>query len=224
MRKLIIGVALAGALTACGGGGGGSDGGPPPAPAPATFNADSALSSALTNGALISGLTGTDTVSNVKLTASLGYAPGTDTNFDGALQKRSIQTATVSAPGVTPQSAVTNIFYTTGPARFIGATSPTTFTTYTAVDQLPTAGSVGQSGTFATGLIFSDAAKAIQLGTVTVAWSIEPDTASTAFACLTSTIAGTQVAEKDCLRIDPAGTILGGRVTLTGPAVNITFQ
>ena len=223
MKRLVLVMAVAGALTACGGGGDG--GAAAPATPAVTFNADAALGTALAQGVSISGLSGRDPNLGALFTASLAFAPASDAFFDGALQKRSTQTSSVGATGVPTQTEVTQVFYATAPARFIGSTSSAGFTVFTSRGALPAAGAVGQSGAFADGVIFASSAKTTRLGTVTVTWSIEADTATTAFACLNSVTTGSaQATEKDCFKIDATGKILGAKIALTASGINLTLQ
>lgn len=225
MKRLVMAAAVAGALAACGGGGGDSGGAGTPATPALAFNADAALTTALTKGVSISGLSGRDPSLGILFTASIAFAPAADALFDGVLHKRSTQTSSVSATGIPAQTAITQIFYATAPARFIGSTSNAGFVVFTSRGALPTAGAIGQSGAFADGVIFTSSAKSTRTGTVAVTWSIEADTATTAFACLTSVTSGsTPATEKDCFKIDSAGTILGGKIALTASGVNLTLQ
>jgi hypothetical protein len=210
-------------LAACGGGG---DGGGTVTPPAVTFNADAAFASALTSGFSVSGLTGMNAGSTVPFTASLVFAPAPDAVFEGALRKSATQTATLAAPGIATQTSTAQLFFSTGPARLVGSTSSDGYIVYTSRGALPTAGTVGQSGAFADGVIFTSAAKTATSGTENIQWSIEADTATTAFACLNQvvTISAEQVTERDCFKIDSAGTILGAKIILTGPGINVVLQ
>lgn len=218
MKKLAIVMAMASVVTACGGGG---DGGPPTSTT--AFNADAAFAFSLTNGVSFSGLTGSD--AGRAFTASIAFTPAADATFAGAVRKRSTQTVSLSTPGIATQTTTMQMFYTTGPSRLVGTTQTGGYIEYVSQGNLPTAGSVGQSGPFANGTSYTSSAKTTQVGTVAITWSIEPDTATTAFACLTSVTTGSvQATEKDCFKINAGGTILGARITLTASGINLTLQ
>lgn len=218
MKKLAIVMILAGALVACGGGGSNDSG-----TSALVFNADAAFALSLTNGVSLTGLVGND--AGRAFTASFAFAPAADTVFAGVLRKRSAQTVSLSTPGITTQTTVAQFFYTTGPAKLIGSTQTGSYIEYVSRGNLPVAGNVGQSGAFADAAIFTSSTKLTQVGTVAISWSIEADTATTAFACLTSVTSGSaQTTEKDCFKINSAGAILGGRISLTAPGINLTLQ
>ena len=218
--RITIVAGLIAALQACGGG---SDG-PPPV---ATFDADAAFTNAL-GGAALTGLKAVDPAGN-RYEASLAYTSLPDGSFLGTPIRRSLQTATIGLANTPPAVATVTIFYDTRPARLIGTVSGTGKTTiFSHVSRLPGAGTVGQSGVFAEGVVYASLALGPPIGTETLSWSIEPDTGATAtaLACLTSVsrAPGSVSTEKDCFRIDGAGNISGGTIFVDKPGIVLNFS
>lgn len=219
IRVLLTSVAVA-ALVACGGGGS-SEVAPP-----LTFNMDAALATALTNGLLISGLRASDSAGNA-YSLSFSYAPVADGPFLGQTYKRVTQTVSMTRNGTNAPSTSATIFYTLNPARLVGiVNSQGNATVITPKTSLPTAATVGAQGTYSTANVFASTALGPLLGTSTVLWSLEPDAGPTALACLTTTssLSSGTVSEKDCFRINPAGAVSGGKVTVTIGNQALTFQ
>ena len=150
-------------------------------------------------------------------------------SFLGTPIRRSLQTATIGLANTPPAVATVTIFYDTRPARLIGTVSGTGKTTiFSHVSRLPGAGTVGQSGVFAEGVVYASLALGPPIGTETLSWSIEPDTGATAtaLACLTSVsrAPGSVSTEKDCFRIDGAGNISGGTIFVDKPGIVLNFS
>ena len=219
LRTAIVGGVIL-ALQACGGGADGQ-------PAGAAFDADAAFTNALA-GAALTGLRAVDPAGG-RYEAALAYTPMTDGSFMGSPTRRSLQTTTIGRLGQTPAVATATVFYDTGPARLLGTVSDTGKTTsFSQVSQLPTAATVGRSGVFAEGVVYASPALGIPIGTETLSWSIEPDAGATAtaMACLTSVARspGSVSMEKDCFRIDGAGNISGGTISVDKPGIVLNFS
>lgn len=205
-------------LLACGGGGESQ-------PATPAFDADAAFSKALA-GVALSGLRAADPA-GFQYTASLTYAPLSDGSFLGSSTRRSLQTTTIGLVGTVPFISKVTVFYDIGPARLLGTITDTGKTTvFSQASQLPTAAMVGQSGVFAEGAVYASPALQERTGTETLSWSIEPDRGTTALACLTSVSrsAGSVSLEKDCFRIDGAGNISGGKISIDKPGIALDFS
>lgn len=208
------------ALFACGGGDDGQA-----STGAAAFDTDAAFINVL-GGASLTGLKAV-TPAGVQYTAALAYTTLPEGSFFGSPTRRSLQTTTIGRVGEDPAVAGITIFYNTGPARLLGTVTDTGKTTvFSQATQLPTAGVVGRSGLFAEGTVYASPALLAPIGTETLSWSIEPDTGTTALACLTSVSrsAGSVSTEKDCFRIDGAGNISGGTISVDKPGIALNFS
>ncbi|MFC5496895.1 hypothetical protein ACFPOE_05050 [Caenimonas terrae] len=218
----IRGAVIAGAsaaLLACGGGGDGQQ------PAQGLrFNTDAAFVNAL-GGASLTDLAAVDPAGG-RYTASLTYSALPDGSFAGAPARRSLQTTTVGRAGEPPAVTTLTVFYETEPARILATvTDAGTTTVFAQATRLPAAGTVGQSGPLAQGTVYAGTALTAPTGTETLSWSIEADGATTALACLTSVSgpANWVSTERDCFRIDGAGNISGGTISIERPGVALHF-
>jgi hypothetical protein len=230
MKWIYLSACTLAVLSACGGGGG------DPVPAAAsTFNADAAFTTLLTTATSFSGLTAKDSAGNT-YTLNFSFTPAADFVFNNAALKQSVQNSSLSKNGaaVPGERFSTQYLYSLNATKLLtiiragrnAGFSPIIYspTVYTSISSLPTAGIAGSSGTLATGISYS--AQLDQTGTTGSAiagnaplvWSIEADTATTAFACLSTPI------EKDCLKINSAGVISGARATIQVGTEALTFQ
>lgn len=218
--RLAIVTASICALLACGGGGDSTS------PAQVTlFNVDAAFTNAL-GGAALTGLTATD-ASGGRYTASLAYTALPDGSFSGSPARRSLQTATIGRVGGPSTVSAITVYFATGPARLFATSADDGRTTvFSQIQQLPTSAGVGRSGTFALGTLYDSPALVVPVGTETLLWSVEPDSAVTALACLTSVLRTSEAisTEKDCFRIDGAGNISGGTISVDRPGIALSFS
>ena len=213
--------AVTAGLLACGGGGD-SVNSSPQAP---IFNADAAFANALSGGASLSGLKATDPA-GTRFVASLAYSSLSAGSFSGIPARQSLQTATIGRVGEVPMIDAITVYYDTAPSRLLATVTATGKTTvFVQGNGLPTAGRVGQSGQFAVGTAYASPALGAPVGTEILSWSIEPDGATTALACLASEsrTSGSVSIEKDCFRIDGAGNISGGTVSINKSGLVLHF-
>lgn len=220
MRKIVWIAALASLLAACGGGGG--DG--PAPPAGVTFNMDAAYTRMLSQGQTFGGLRAES--QGVVFDLTVRFVPMPDGTFDGVVYKRSDIKVLMSASVLpTPLDASVTMYYSVSPLRLAGETEPDGFVTkFVPTGNLPASGSPGQSGPYARVLLYEPGATA-PLAEGDVTWSIEPDTATTAWACFTTGIAGsTTYDEKECYRIDQAGNVLATTLSLDVDGRVVTFR
>lgn len=231
MKKLAA-AALAALLAACGGGG--SDSPAPGAAAVAaaaaspTFNLDAAITNVLTKGLTLGGLQGQLGGASYGFTSSVIPADDSSIFANGTRFHRAVEIGTVTQGATTVSVTSQMLYFSSAPLQLQYATaggSSSAFTQYTPVSLLPTAASVGQSGTWNKAAVFPDQFTSTQVGSQTAVWSLEADSQATAWACLTFTITGAvSGTEKDCYRIDAAGSILAGRFTATVNGQTVTFQ
>jgi hypothetical protein len=230
MKLLCLSAFALAVLSACGGGG--SDA---LITTSATFNADAAFATLLSAPNSFSNLTARDSAGN-SYALSFSFTPAPDFIFNGAALKQSVQNSSLSKNGaaVPGERFSTQYLYSLNATKLLtiiragrnAGFSPIIYspTVYTSISSLPTAGIAGSSGTLATGISYS--AQLDQTGTTGSAiagnaplvWSIEADTATTAFACLSTPV------EKDCLKINSAGVISGARATIQVGTEALTFQ
>jgi hypothetical protein len=226
LRKACAGVVAAAVpllLVACGGGG---DGGGAEAPA-TVYNLDAAVTQAFAAPLQIDGLTARDAQGNV-YTLSLHQTPGADALFEGALRKTALQTITVTA-GSTSSTENATFYYVTGPFAEVGAIdSAGGYSVSVHTGDLPTAARVGDSGPLSNDTAYTDSSKATVAATAVTSWSLEADTDSTAFACTKAVMQMTDppatASQTTCLRIDTAGKVNGGRVTVTIDGFTMVFS
>jgi hypothetical protein len=92
----------------------------------------------------------------------------------------------------------------------------------------PTAAKLGDGGTLGTLTLYTSASKASVKATTQSTWTLEADTASSAFGCANSVIrdaAGTQTGTAaGCYKIDTSGNALGMRYTLSVAGKTLVFK
>jgi hypothetical protein len=217
-------------LTICASGcGGGSDG---PAPV-STFDAAQALTTYLTTSIAFPGLTAKDAQGNTYV-LDVTMTPSADSTLNGLTYKQTDQNTriTVNGQSASVDQSLTQFLYQLSPTQVAAvvsvtpssASSPITYGISIAKGTVavPTAGAVGTFGTFVAETYppqLDRSTVGIQpLGTGYSLWSIQPDTATTAFACFKLVVG------EDCLRINSLGEILGARFTRVAGGQNLIFQ
>ena len=223
-------------LTACGGGGGGSTQAAPATPvAVSTFNVEAAFATLFSTPVSFPSLSATDSAGNAYI-MSLSYTPSADYVFNGKTYKQSVQNTVIKKNGavVSGENLGTQYLFSANPTT-IGAIlvasrgtgfDPITYTplVLSVSAPLPTASTVGATGTYASVVSYArqldrtSTSKSSPTGNSSVSWSVESDTQSTAFACMTTAL------EKDCLKINSAGNIQGGKITVSIGGQTLTFQ
>lgn len=217
-RGRVTAAAMPFLLAACG------DGGDAP---PQVYNLDAAITQAFAAALQINNLTGQDPLGNT-YTLSLQLTPGADAVFEGALRKTVQQTVTVSDGSTTEQETVT-MYYVTGPFGQVGAIdSLGSYSVAVRTGDLPTAATVGDSGPLSNDTAYSDSSKGNVLGTAVTTWSLEPASEHSAFACTQSVLqtvgSSLTLAQTTCFQIDSAGTVIGGRVTISFDGLTMVFS
>jgi hypothetical protein len=226
---LALGSALL--LSACGGGGGSAgsgSGGVGTPPTATTFNFDNAAERVLTLGTSL----GATATANNGSTISLQYSvtPQADANFENVLRKRSVERVRlVQSNGTVLADESATQFFSTGPLRFFGGTDSEGYTVTTSTGNLPTAGTVGQSGALFTSITYADAAKASVVSRAEARWSLEAGPgSSTAYACLNFSYFTAANAPDgnaaQCYLTDTTGNVTGLRVTLTVGGQTVVFR
>jgi hypothetical protein len=208
-KKVAIAAAVVALLSACGGGGGG-DGSPPPPQT--TFNLDAAFANTLTQGISFPNLRAS--WNGVAFQLSISSTPTSDGTFLSQTYRRAIESSTVSINGQPGPTATSTLYFTLSPVTLVGGMDSAGLTIFTPQASLPTAASVGSSGPYTRADTYVSDSNRTLLGQTVMSWTLEPDTATTAWGCIVySTMDGFQF-EKDCYRIDAAGTIFNAKATM----------
>lgn len=221
----ILAVAAPLLFAACGGGGGG-DSNPVN---PNSYDLNAAITRAYATGASFTGLTATASNGAV-ITLGLSLAAGADAMFEGTLRKVSLQTITLSAPGVATETTSASEYYGTNPFRVYGSIDDAgTYGVATSTGNLPTAARVGDAGPLGTQVYYADATQATVMMNATSTWEVQGDgTTSTAWAC-SKTVArevgsAIDLLQTLCFRLNAAGDVLGAKFTMTLPTETLEFK
>lgn len=218
---LAVAVAVAAMMSACGGGGGGGGDGSPPQQA--TFNVDAAFANTLTKGISFPNLRAT--WNGISFQLSISSTPMSDGVFLSQTYHRALESSMVTINGQAGPVANATVYYTLSPVTLVGGTDATGLTIFTTQGSLPTAALVGSSGPYTRADTYVSDTNRTLLGQTVMSWSLEPDTATTAWACLVYSDINSVLFEKDCYRIDAAGTIFNARATLDlGDGTKLIFE
>lgn len=211
-------------LAACGGGGGDST---PAASIPTTFPLDAAYTKAVTNGVSLSG-TAVDGADTWTMTVSL--TPASDEAFEGVVRKKALQSLTIKKNGTVLAASNIQSYFSTNPFATQGARySDGTYAVQTSTTgSFPVAAKVGDSGGLGILTVYTDTSKTSIQSTAESTWTLEADTATTAFGCANSILknaAGAQTGTAaGCYKIDTAGNALGMRYTLSVAGKTLVFK
>ena len=207
-------------LVACGGGGGGTTAVIP------TYSADAATTKLLAAGGTFTAtaVSGSDTY-----TLSLSTTPDADATFGGTTRKKSTQSLTIKKNGVLAGVSTYDSYYSVNPLVSYGAVfSDGTYGVSTGSYVTPTAAKVGDSGAAGTQVIYTNSTLASILSTQTSTWTMEADTATTAFYCLNSVIKNASNIQTStgstCFKIDSGNNAIGLRITITVSGTTLVFS
>lgn len=192
-----------------------------------SFPLDAAYAKAVTTGVSLNGtaVDGADTY-----TMSLSIAPAADGTFEGVVRKKSIESLTIKKNGSV--TGVTNIdlYYSLNPFTTQGASySDGTYAVQTTTSgAFPATAKVGDSGSLGTLTTYTSSSKATVQSTAQSTWTLEADTATTAFGCANSVIKNASGAQTGtaagCYKIDTNGNALGMRFTLSVAGKTLVFK
>lgn len=207
MKKYSLAL-VAGVLVGCGGGG--SD----TAPTTTTFPVESVLVRVATTAGNYGG-NFSDSTGTYNLAISI--APGVDAQFASAAPvSKTFTTSTVlKKNGATMSTSSGTTYFSLNPLSEIGQRIGGDVINISGHTSIPATATVGSSGPFFAGTSSINAV--FSPSQVTGTWSLEADTASTAFVCLNTRIDGSFVktTEADCFKVDAAGSIVGFKATTT---------
>lgn len=217
-------------LSACGGGGGDGGSGATQAPSLTVSTLDFPIAATITALATTPAsytVYATDTQGNGNL-LTVAYAPGPSV-YNSKIYSSALptftQTELLKVNGVTSGTASTQVFYSTGPFLVWGSLNGAAAENTLQVKQqtlLPAASKVGYTGLIYAGKNYINN-NPFNADDQSVTWSLEADTATTAWLCLNITnipylFPELETIESDCFRIDPSGTVSGFKVDMTIPA------
>lgn len=212
-----------------------SCGGPPtPAPVGSTspFPIDAAAS-AWKQGSHSVSITATDS-SNNTYTLNYSTTPGGASTFQGGAASTATTSSLLKKNGVLISSSSGTDYFQLSPFKPLGHVDATTnyATVVTSWTQLPATATVGQSGAFSTDTEYTSVGaigtKGSVVDTATTTWSLEADTASTAWFCLNQTVVYTAstptLTESECYKLDTSGNVLAVKITQSQGGVVLAFH
>lgn len=187
LRNHALTLALAGLLAACGGGGGGEAA---PVASTETFQLRTAyvnhVNDTQTRSAQLSGrINGVDVTGR----ATLSAGALTNTTFEGlpALAKTSTVAGTLTVNGAAVPITVTTTTYVDAAYNPLGEADGDEYQVVSGTVAIPATGKVGDSGVWYTAERYVDSGKSSRLGTLTVSYALEADTATTALLRIVGT-------------------------------------
>lgn len=209
-------------LAACGGGGN-----TPPVTVAPTYSLDAAQTKIVTTGMTLSGtaVDGTNTY-----TMSLSSTPAIDEVFEGVLSKKYSASMTMKLNGAVLSATNYSGYFSLNPftvkgARYADGTYGVTTST---TGVYPTAAKVGDSGSLGTLTVYADSSKTTAKSTSQSTWTMEADTATTAYGCINGVnkdATGTQTGTTaGCYKMDSNGNVLGMRYTVSVPGLTLVFK
>lgn len=211
-------------LAACGGGGGDST---PVATPTTTFPLEAAYTKAVINGISLSG-TAVDGADTWSMTVSL--TPASDEVFEGVVRKKALQSLTIKKNGAVLAASNIQSYFSINPFTTQGARySDGTYAVQTSTTgSFPVAAKVGDSGGLGILTVYTDANKTSVQSRAESTWTLEADTATTAFGCaniILKNAAGAQTGTAaGCYKIDTSGNALGMRYTLSVAGKTLVFK
>lgn len=167
---------------------------------------------------------GTDT-----WTMALSVSPAADETFEGATTKKSVNAITIKKNGTTVLSSGGESFFSINPFKTKGIKLNDGHYGVATVagGAMSNAAVVGNSGSLGTVTVYASASKSSVSFTQEATWTLEEDTATTAYACTNTTAKDTAgsvlTTTSGCYKIDPNGTIKGMKYTLYVPAAGKTL-
>lgn len=213
-------------LLIAGCGGGGDDG---PVASTETFDLKSAwanyVSSASSRPFSISGMVAGESVSGSGTITEGALLPAT---FEGlpALSKTTIASATITVAGQSIPLSTSSSTYVDSTYLPLGS-SGERYSVVTGVPSIPSSARVNDTGLIYTEINYPNSAKAYSIGTTTLSFALEPDTASTALVKLVAVdkdTAGTTIATSvTTLRVTPTGGLTWISDSTTSMDGTLTF-
>lgn len=225
--QVIVQVLALAFLASCGGDGGGS----PLVSATASFPISQALESYVKD-TKSSQLSITATKDSISLTGQGTLSESTTTTtFEGvtAFQKTSILTATLSGAGQTIPISSTSSSYFDSSFRPLGQTDTGQYCVTTSTTPIPATAKIGDSGSWFVYTCYTNSSKTLRLGTITVTYILEPETATTGILKINSqfsAVSGGGFTATTTLRLTTAGqlTRLSETALISGLSITVTYR
>lgn len=225
MRSFAFNAALVLLLYGCSGGGGSA-----PATAPAVVPAiqiplAGAISSFMqTNHSYnLSGMIGAD-----NYTVQISFTPGAGCTFAGNPASSMMLSAILRKNGVVVSTDTETQCFDASPYKeWASIDGSGNYTIASNQQLLPSTASVGQSGAFASFTTYMGSSSLLVDSRTVETWSVEPDTATTVWACFISTVtemfSGTTT-DTECYKIDQTGNVSAVKFTININGQSVTFQ
>lgn len=218
-------------LIACGGGGGSSDG---PVTSAETFQMRAAWDKFVQNsGSRSFRLTGRLSGNQVTGSGTMVESALAPATFEGASAQRKTSTLNLSVTNgnVTVPITASDTSYFDDRFNPLGDSSESEYCVVTSTSvSIPQIARVGDKGILYAAECFTDSSKQVTLGTETVSFSLEPDTASSALLKMTlmekDTAGNSNLSDTIIIRMTPSGdlTYISEKVTYQdGDMLNITY-
>lgn len=192
-----------------------------------SYDLDAIMTRSALTGFELNGLTARN-AAGTTFVLSMSFLPQADGVFEGVTRKAVRQIITVSGGGSSQTSGAVQ-YFSTGPYADAGSRSDDgSYSVATSSSPLPTAARVGTGGPMSSFTDYANSSKALIESTTVVRWLLEADNDTTAYACQVGVITNTGSASGDtvklCWRVDTAGQVTGGRVTLSVGGVSLEFR
>lgn len=229
--KSIFSVAMATSIFLVGCGGGGSDSdvttkaNPTPVAAAQKYPLNASNQNILINGINLNS-TATDGTDKYDLTLSI--SPSADEIFENVLRKKANLSITIKLNGVIGAVDNSSAYFSVNPLTNVGGrNSDGSYMVLTSnPGVLPVSAAVGEFGGLGNYTTYNSN-KSIK-ETMQSSWSVEPDSATTAFSCSNNVIknaTGVQTSVgSSCYKLDTNGNILGMRFTITIAGKTLVFK
>lgn len=221
----VLALAFLAFLASCGGDGGSS----PLVSATASFPISQALESYVKD-TKSSQLSITATKDSFFLTGQGTLSESTTTTtFESAtaFQKTSFLNATLSGAGQTIPIKSTSSSYFDSSFRPLGQTDTGQYCVTTSTTPIPATAKIGDSGSWFVYTCYTDSSKTLRLGTITVTYALEPETATTGILKINQLFSfGGGFTATATLRLTTAGqlTRLSETALISGLSITVTYQ
>jgi hypothetical protein len=145
----------------------------------------------------------------------------------GTAKQATVVKSTASINGSSPIRNESTFTYTAAPFTLYGTSEA--YTQFPTRQPAPATAAVGSSGPLASGSeegIDPTSGQTMSMAySQTITWSLERETASTAWLCINTTTHSAPIGtEKDCARINEAGAILGYKVSVVDADIKVNLQ
>lgn len=218
--KLVSASVLTMTLVACGGGGGGDA--PTSATSAASFPVQALYAKDISTA---SSFTVSASDASGTYTVTTSDTPRSDAVFEGVTRSVSLTTVTIKQGNTLLSTSSYLNYYGLNPPRSYGSLDTDgEYTINTATGTMPVTAKVGETWSGHISTVYSNSSKTTVLYNTTRNWSMEADTATTAYMCANTIRSGTSDTASACRKVDTAGNILGYRMTLKVNGQSFTFQ